>query len=120
MTGIFIDGATTSVLASPVVFPGGTAGQSAVQSTTSGFRAYKNIVLAFDNSNIVTGEEDSAGKNKQLFAKITFTYEQDATGIKTVETMLIDTKGNLYNLSGQRVGDDYHGIVIKNGRKYVK
>ena len=120
MTGIFIDDAATSVLAAPVVFPGGTAGQSAVQSSTSGFRALKKIVLVFDNSNIVTGEEDPAGKNKQLFAKITFTYEQDATGIKNVETMLMDTKGNLYNLSGQRVGENYHGIVIKNGRKYVK
>jgi hypothetical protein len=25
-----------------------------------------------------------------------------------------------YNLSGQRVGKDYKGIVIKNGKKYVQ
>ena len=24
-----------------------------------------------------------------------------------------------YNLQGQKVGDNYHGIVIKNGRKVV-
>lgn len=26
----------------------------------------------------------------------------------------------LYNISGQRVGNGYHGIVISNGKKYVK
>ena len=29
-------------------------------------------------------------------------------------------KGNLYNLQGQRVGESYRGIVIKNGKKVVK
>lgn len=27
---------------------------------------------------------------------------------------------SLYNLSGQRVGDNHHGIVIQNGKKYIK
>lgn len=30
------------------------------------------------------------------------------------------TDGAIYNLSGQRVGADYKGIVIRNGRKYVQ
>lgn len=119
MTGIFIDDAETSILTSPVVFPGGTAGQSAVSSTTDGFRAEKSIVLTFDNSNIVTGEEDSAGKNKQLFAKITFTYERIADGIKTVETLTTDGNGTWYNLNGQRVMTPQRGVFVTNGKKVV-
>lgn len=40
-----------------------------------------------------------------------------ATGINTItsEALLEPT----YNLSGQRVGDDYRGIIIKDGRKVV-
>ena len=28
--------------------------------------------------------------------------------------------GVAYNLAGQPVGDDYKGIVIKNGKKYIQ
>ena len=119
MTGIFIDGSETSVLTSPVVFPGGTAGQNPVTSTTDGFRALQNIVLAFDNSKIVTSEEDSAGKNKQIFVKVTFTYEQVADGIKTVHTVIIDSTGAWYDLRGQRVDKPQHGVFIHNGKKVI-
>ena len=30
------------------------------------------------------------------------------------------TEGGSYNLNGQRVGASYKGIVIQNGRKYLK
>lgn len=43
------------------------------------------------------------------------------TDIKTIETerpRLND--GNAYNLTGQRVGDDYKGIVIINSKKYLR
>ena len=32
----------------------------------------------------------------------------------------IPADGAIYNLAGQRVGADYKGIVIVNGKKYVK
>ena len=28
--------------------------------------------------------------------------------------------GDVYNLNGQKVGDSYRGIIIKNGRKLFK
>ena len=75
LTGISVDGGE-SVLAENVVFPGGTAGQTPATASASGFEAKESIVLSFDNSNI--DGNDSKGKNKQIMAKITVTYEEDA------------------------------------------
>ena len=43
---------------------------------------------------------------------------KDPTGINAVKADE-KTDAPLYNLNGQRVGDNYKGIVIKNGKKYV-
>jgi len=43
--------------------------------------------------------------------------DDDATGINAISS---STKNAArYNLSGQRVGNDYKGIVIENGKKYL-
>ena len=39
--------------------------------------------------------------------------------ITEVEAEPADDDEAIYNLAGQRVGDDYKGIVIKNGKKYL-
>jgi hypothetical protein len=31
-----------------------------------------------------------------------------------------DVRSDIFNLSGQRVGNDFRGIVVKNGRKYIQ
>lgn len=122
MTDIVVDG-TTSLLSSPFTFPGGTAGSSPVECYKDGFRALQNIVLKFDNSNIVSSDVDPAGKNKQLYAMVTFTYEKINTdGIENVqvtETLLTDGE-KWYNLNGQRVSSPVKGIYIKNGKKIIK
>ena len=41
------------------------------------------------------------------------------TGISTVKTQVKDNDNTIYNLNGQRVGTDYKGIVIKNGKKVI-
>ena len=120
MTGVYVDGSTNSEIASSVVFPGGTAGQNPVSANVTGFEASKNIVLKFDNSNIVSSEEDSAGKNKQLFAKIVLTYKKaDASGISSVKTWQ-ETSGQTFDLQGRRVDRMSRGIYIKDGRKILK
>lgn len=120
MTGVYVDGSTNSEIASSVVFPGGTAGQNPVSANVTGFEASKNIVLKFDNSNIVSSEEDSAGKNKQLFAKIVLTYKKaDASGISSVNTRQ-ETSGQTFDLQGRRVERMSRGIYIKDGRKIAK
>lgn len=46
-------------------------------------------------------------------------YSGTATGIEQVETVVVPAKDVIYNLAGQKVGPDYKGIVIKNGKKYM-
>jgi hypothetical protein len=52
---------------------------------------------------------------------VQFISSGSATGINTVKgegVMVHDSKS--YNLSGQRVGAGYKGIIIQNGRKVMK
>ena len=49
---------------------------------------------------------------------ISIKLDDDATGITTVDDTT-KNDGAAYNLNGQKVGKDYKGIVIKNGKKYM-
>ena len=73
MTKVAVDG--VDINEASLKFPGGTAGQTDVTRTIN-MDAKQNIVLTFDNSNIVTKEEDPNGKNKQLIVTITLNYEK--------------------------------------------
>ena len=44
---------------------------------------------------------------------------EKVTGVEAVSGERIAVSGATYNLSGQKVSDDYKGIVIKNGKKIV-
>ena len=44
--------------------------------------------------------------------------ESETTSIKAVETA--EVSGTAYNLAGQKVGKDYKGIVVVNGKKFVR
>ena len=70
------------------------------------FRAYFNFI------DILTEVADASG------VKICVDYD-DATGIKTLPDSTLKGE-NTYNLAGQRVGKDYKGIVIENGKKVIK
>lgn len=49
-----------------------------------------------------------------------FKYEVGtSTGISSIEATSAQN-GKTYNLAGQQVSDSYKGLVIKNGKKYVK
>lgn len=48
-------------------------------------------------------------------------YKQTNQAVEQVETdELLDLTQPMYNSMGQRVGADYKGIVIQNGRKYLR
>lgn len=122
LTAVNIDGSESSVLKSTVTLPGGTAGQEPAITNLSDFEAKNNIVLTFDNSLITTSDVDSAGKNKQMFAKITFTYAIDtAIGQTETETPAALSSPALYNIQGQRIASPLRrGVYIMNGKKYVR
>jgi hypothetical protein len=46
--------------------------------------------------------------------------EPGTTGISQAKVVRQQADGAVCNLSGQNVGDDYKGIVIKNGRKMIQ
>lgn len=120
LTDICIDGSTESVLASPVILPGGTKGQTPVTAEAKGFSATSDIVLKFDNSLITTSDVDANGKNKQIFAQITFTFQQ-ADGVKDVQgtDKAPMEKNVIYDLSGRKTNAPKKGIYIINNKKYV-
>ena len=123
MDGAYIDDAAASILDANVTFPGGKAGQTPVVKKLSGFEAKKSIRLTFDNSMITTSDVDAAGKNKQIYAKVTFQYKKIAAdGISTVETSAVTLlPGTTYNLLGQPVSNVQKGeVYISAGKKYVK
>ena len=56
----------------------------------------------------------------EVESKAGATLFQDASGIKSVTTATKTAEDAVrYNLSGQRVGNDYKGLVIVNGKKVI-
>ena len=48
-------------------------------------------------------------------------FIMESTGITNAETESGTTANNIaYNIAGMRVGKDYKGIVIVNGKKYIR
>ncbi len=121
LTGVYVDGSDSSVLTATKTLPGGTKGQSPATATVSGIDATKSIQLTFDNSNITTSDVDANGKNKQIMARVTFTYEKIATGISEVHTATVPVAdGKIYNLSGMQVESTIPGqLYICNGKKFI-
>jgi len=78
MKKMYVDG--VEVDDDETIFPGGTAGQTPIVKNYNVLDAKESIVFMFDNSNIVAKEEDTNGKNKQIFLKAVFTYENLSAG----------------------------------------
>ena len=120
LTGVYVDGSENSVLEDKLTLPGGTAGQSPVTVEIKNLVATKSIQLAFDNSNITTSDVDAKGKNKQILARVTFTYEKMTNGIKVIQTAVVGKDGKIYNMLGQQVDGTIPGqMYICNGKKFI-
>lgn len=119
MSGMYIDDAPTSVLA-PVVFPGGTAGQNPTTAKAVGLNATHSVKLAFDNSLITTSEVDPAGKNKQIMAKVVFTYRLHTTALDEVSPYPVRNDDRIYDLLGRTITQPIPGhLYIQNGKKFL-
>lgn len=120
MTGLYVDGSESTMLQSNVTFKGGTAGQDPTTVTVSDLNATDKIVLSFDNSNIVSGDVDSAGKNKQIMAIVTFTWKRaQSTAIGNVGVEK-GVSSQAYDLQGRPIAGDADGLYIQNGKLVIK
>jgi len=59
------------------------------------------------------------GGGKQAGENWTLKAENNTSGIAPVVTDAFDASAPRYDLSGRRVSDSYHGVVIQNGHKVV-
>lgn len=108
MTNVTVDG--VDINEASLKFPGGTAGTTDVTRTIN-MEATNNIVLTFDNSNIVTKEEDANGKNKQLIVAITLNYEK-VTAVQGIAEVAAQQSKVVKVLSNGKF------IILKDGKEY--
>ena len=84
----------------------------------NGMRAY----FYFPNCNAANNNAaQPASKNNNTNAKIhVAVMAASTTGISNISAEDASKQAEVYNLSGQRVDASYKGIVVRNGRKYLR
>lgn len=84
----------------------------------NGMRAY----FYFPNWNAANNNAaQPASKNNNTNAKIhVAVMAASTTGISNISAAEASKQAEVYNLSGQRVDASYKGIVVRNGRKYLR
>lgn len=84
----------------------------------NGMRAY----FYFPNWNAENNNAaQTASKNNNTNAKIhVAVMAASTTGISNIPAEEASKQAEVYNLSGQRVDASYKGIVVRNGRKYLR
>ena len=84
----------------------------------NGLRAY----FYFPNWNAENNNKaQTASKNNNTNAKIhVAVMAVSTTGISNISAEEASKQAEVYNLSGQRVDASYKGIVVRNGRKYLR
>ena len=83
------------------------------------------LTVSADKINVTwTGDKNSVEfktpAHQVRVKKITVTLKNDPTGINEVSNGTVNENAPIYNLAGQRVGKDYKGVVIQNGKKFIK
>ena len=83
------------------------------------------LTVSADKINVTwTGDKNSVEfktpGHQVRVKKITVTLKNDPTGINEVNNGTVNENAPIYNLAGQRVGKDYKGVVIQNGKKFIK
>lgn len=79
-----------------------------------------NNILVMTDGEKVTSIVNNFQMGAMPFA-ITSTFTPaEKTGIETVVSTDDAADGKMYNLRGEIVGESYKGIVIRNGKKYIK
>ena len=85
----------------------------------------EGLTISTDKVNVTwTGDKNSVvfntPKHQVRVKKITVTLKNDPTSINEVSNGTVNENAPIYNLAGQRVGKDYKGVVVQNGKKFIK
>ena len=77
----------------------------------------KKVFLIVDNYSVHTAGEVKA----QMLADFPGyeEYQSGDTGVSIIKTVQ-NSNAAIYNLAGQKVSNDFKGIVIQNGRKMIQ
>ena len=83
------------------------------------------LTVSADKINVTwTGDKNSVEfktpGHQVRVKKITVTLKNDPTGINEVSNGTVNENAPIYNLAGQRVGKDYKGVVVQNGKKFIQ
>ena len=78
-----------------------------------------NITISEGEGYDVTGVLVTAKLSGKIVKELAPISTPVPTGINNITTEATDANAPVYNLSGQRVGKNAKGVLIKNGKKYV-
>lgn len=117
------DANTLRELAAGDFFPGtSSVTQMSKETNLPNFAWFTNTQNGSVSESSPTFENNLMIKNicEEENGDITFEVILDTTtGVKNV-TNYVNKSNKTYNLNGQEVNNNFHGIIIKGGRKYVK
>lgn len=107
-------------------------GTDAPQTITSGSQEETNVsytvaqdsyvyLYTTNNSSAAVGTRAMAAPTNGAKIFSVKVKQMSPTGINSVEGVNgVDKNAPMYNIAGQRVGRDYKGIIIQNGRKIIR
>lgn len=78
-----------------------------------------NVTISEGEGYDVTGVLGTAKLSGNIIKELAPISAPVPTGINNITTEATDANAPVYNLSGQRVGKNAKGVLIKNGKKYV-
>ncbi len=105
---------------SPTYYAGADATETLMGMSGGEFKKVQAGTIPANRAVLVMATDDF--NNIPDGSKLTFIIEDNSEtdGINNHSINYVKYDGNAYNLSGQRVGNDYKGIVIVNGKKLIR
>lgn len=110
ISGVTVNGEAVS-LTYPIVLPNTSDADGAAIIDLSDIAATETIGIKFEFG-------EYGGKNKQVFIAGEVTYEPFTSSILSVAADAENAP--VYNVMGVQVDNNYKGLVIKNGKKYMQ
>lgn len=109
---------------SPTYYAGPTAAETyfGLVKSTGNFKKMNAGTIPAGKAVLVMDTDDANNLDFSDGSKFTFFFEEstETDGIRTTKVNVQVFDGNYYNLAGQRVSEDYKGVVIYNGKKIIK